>query len=658
MPGHRAGAIQAAWLLSMLVSGALTGQPVRADSALPWHLSEISEDCRTCLGMEDVWSPYGEGHPDIAVLVAEPEIFADTRSAASWHAGIGRQRLELPPRSGVPRLVSPEPPHRALGARQSSQKKGLALLDEFDGEPGRVRSLGPLIHRPRVCSFVRKSAGEGPRNHDLQMASLIGGQPYRGTKGVAPGIHLILTKATITPKDVPLLTDLVARRPEIRVINISQGQGQAEDAIAVETARPHGVHYQKLNGLVMELSVAGMLETRSRTATRFLVVASAGNVAAFETNIFEPREVLDVRIPPEAIHHAPPTPVYVDLRPHYLLDLPRLDLPLIVVGAVGADGTMASYGRTDHGIDLYAPAGIDWISQVRLSMPEKQSVGGGEWRECVCAALTRAHPLFDVDPRTRRTCSDVEERQLGVPALDFHMNSASGDDTPIGLRLSCADSPNGLCTSIADGTSAATALVSGVAALMFSLDPTRSGEEVAEILKSTARTDNPLRLPVIDPSKALQVVAKEIGTRVIDGLRDPAQLSAQLGLPFYYLLQGEDPFASTRAGVAADVVARSFASLGRGHSWRVRALDDGRLQRCDAGTAGSTLGLRELLQGQDACADDDNGVEILRLELDVSDGLIDLAVGMVLRRAGRLGPDTGWRVAGLNVRRGERNDAP
>ena len=505
---------------------------------------------------------------------------------------------------------------------------------------------------------MQKSAGGEPRNHDLQMASLIGGQPYHGTKGVAPGIHIILAKATITPDDVPLLTDLVARRPEIRVINLSQGQGRADDAIAVETARPHGVHYQKLNGLVMELSVAGLLEARPRAATRFLVVASAGNVAAFETNIFEPREVLDVRIPPEAIHHAPPTPVYVDLRPHYLLDLPYLDLPLIVVGAVGADGTIASYGRIDHGIDLYAPAGIDWISQVHLAGPRKQGVGGSEWRECVCAALTRAHLQFSVDPRTERTCSDVDERQLGVPALDFHMNSTREADTPIGLRSNCADRPNGLCTSIADGTSAAAALVSGVAALMFSLDPTRSGEEVAEILKSTARTDNPLKLPVVDPGKALQVVAKEIGSRVINGLRDPAQLSAQLGLPFYYLVQGEDPFASTRAGVAADTVARSFATLGRGHSWRVEALDDGRLQRCDAGTAGSTLGLRELLQGRDACANDDNGVEILRLELDVSDGLIDLAVGMVLRRAGRLDPDAGWRVAGLNVRRAERNDRP
>lgn len=650
----RACAIRVLSSVSVFVSIVLAAQPAQSECKHPWHLCA---DCPTCLSMSDVWDRYGVGHPDIAVMVAEREIFADTRAAGSWHAGIAARRFELLLDSGDPSFV-PSERSRSLADWQNRQEEGLTLFDKLTGKSGRP-GLGAVSTRTDICSFVRRVVEEGPRNHDLQMVSLIGGQPYQDTSGVAPGTHVILTKATIEPSSVDLLKDLIVRRPEIRVVNFSQGQGRVTDESAVDTAHPHRLHYQDLDKLVMELSVAGMLETRARSATRFLVVASSGNVPAFESDIFEPQEVLDVRIPSEAIYLAMrSTPAYIDLRPHYLRDMPHIDLPLLVVGAVGAAGTLPSYGRVDQGIDIYAPAGIDWIAHVHdahAADPRRQSLGGVQWRECVCVALVQDHPRLGLDPAYDKTCGPLKEDadwfQLGVPALDFHTNAINNGATSTQLRANCADRPTGLCTSISDGTSAAAALVSGVAALMFALDPSQSGEEAAEILKSTARTDNPLRLPVVDPGAALKAVVQRIGARLFDEFKDPTRLSSLFGAPFYYVFHERERYAFTDRTNAASFVSASFASQGRG-TWHVVGVRDSQVQRCSPGIAGSTIGIERLLQSGEACSETETGVETLRLELDVSDGLGNLAVGVVWRRAGRLGPDADWRVAGMSVRRG------
>ena len=640
--------------LSFILALALSTLPpeeVLAETRLPWHLTA---DCPTCLGIADAWERYGTGHHDITVLVAEQRIFSDTRAAASWHAGIAPRRFELLINRGDVPLGDPTPPYRSMLDSQRGQEEGLRLLDSFTGKSGRG-DLGPVRTRAEMCSFVGKVAPEGSHNHDLQMASLIGGQAYLGTSGIAPDTHIILTEAKIELDSVELLSDLVARRPEVRVVNLSQGQGRAPDDIAVESAHPHGLHYQKLSRLVMELSVAGMLGTHARSATRFLVVASAGNVPAFESNIFEPEEVLDLRIPPEAIHLAQPTPVYVDLRPHYIRDLPRLELPLLVVGAVGPKGTLPSYGRIDQGIDIYAPAGLDWLAQVRAAAPGDKSLGGAEWRECVCARLSQDNPNFAVDSVLDETCSPLKDEsdwyQLGVPTLDFHSNSYADVAEFAPLRAHCADPPSGLCGSLADGSSAAAAVVSGVASLMFALDPTLSGEEAAEIVKSTARTDNVLGLPVVNPGRALDAVVHRIGARLIGALSNPTRLAAFFGTPFYYTwLDHPKPYVFTDQARAAQFVVESFSWFEPRNTWRVAAVRSGRSQRCDAGMAGSTVGIRRFLKGRDACEESENGVEILQLEIDISDGLRDLLVRTVWRRTGRLGPDTDWRVAGLSVK--------
>ena len=654
----RASASPGLSLVSAIALGILTVQAAHAASKRPWHLAA---DCSTCLRMADAWQRYGTGHPDIAVMVAEPRIFADTRAAASWHAGVAGRRFELLVAHGDPDVIDPvSRPRRSLVYQRNNQEQGLAILDRITGRRDRpaLRLIRPRWDTWELCSFVRQDLPEGARNHDLQMASLIGGRQYLGTSGVAPDTHVVLAEATIAPERADLLKELLARRPEIRVVNFSQGHGRVSDDIAIESAPSHGLHYRRLDRLVMELSVAGMLETRAQSATRFLVVASAGNVPAFASNIVEPEEVLDPRIPPEAVHLAQPTPEYIDLRPHYLRDMPHLDLPLIVVGAIGPDGTLPSYGRVDQGIDIYAPAGLDWLAQARRATPTNPSLGGAEWRECICAQLATDHLRAESRPASTYgdACAALTKPEhwfeLGIPALDFHTHAIELDATSSPLRAHCAEQPGGLCTSLAHGTSAAAALVSGVAALMFALDPTQSGEEAAKILKSTARRDNPLKLPVVDAERALDAVVHRIGARLFGAIADPKQLVEFFGEPFYYTwLDHPEAYVFASRRRAAQFVAEAFTWLGPADTRRLTAVRRGRVQRCGIGMAGSTVGIQRSLEGQDACAEAEDGVEILRFELDFRAGPRDLVADVILRRASRLGPDVHWRVAGLAVGR-------
>ena len=136
----------------------------------------------------------------------------------------------------------------------------------------------------------------------------------------------------------------------------------------------------------------------------------------------------------------------------------------------------------------------------------------------------------------------------------------------------------------------------------------------------------------------------------MSALADSRRLAPLLAAPFYYTWPGEpEPFVFTDAARAARFVAESFTWLGPGNRWRIEGLGDARIVRCGVGLAGSTVGIRQLLDAHDACAESGDEVEILRVELDLSDGRRHLDLRVVWRRAGRLGPQTEWRVAGLGV---------
>ena len=72
---------------------------------------------------------------------------------------------------------------------------------------------------------------------------------------------------------------------------------------------------------------------------------------------------------------------------------------------------------------------------------------------------------------------------------------------------------------LATGTSAATALVSGVAALMFSVDPSLDAREARDILRATARRRIVNGLPILDPEAALgEVVERMVRRWALDTL--------------------------------------------------------------------------------------------------------------------------------------------
>ena len=329
--------------------------------------------------------------------------------------GVTRRLSSIPT---PPSVKDPLLAQKTVDALYDSIKNKQLTDDELDAlfdealEKSRNPRLAQRTEFPEMCSFVSGAGSATSRNHDLQMASLIGGQSYLGTSGVAPGTHVILTRAALEHGRLDLLMDLIARRPEVRVVNFSQGPGRLRGEKALRSS-PYVVYYHKLNRLIMELSIAGMLATRETSATRFLVVAAAGNVPAFEPDFFEPQEVLDRRIPSQAIYYGHSIPRYIDLRAHYLRDVPHPDLPLVIVGALGPTGMLPSYGRIDQAIDLYAPAGLDWLGHVRVppSPAGARRLDSAEWRQCVCARPCPRSFEFRTAPQ-RQTSAPIQSAAL------------------------------------------------------------------------------------------------------------------------------------------------------------------------------------------------------------------------------------------------------
>ncbi|MEM9762496.1 MAG: S8 family serine peptidase [Pseudomonadota bacterium] len=652
LPGI-AGAIACGFLPSISAGDGLS---------LPWYLGD---DCDTCLGISETWDRFGRGSPDVSVLVAEPRLYADTRAAIEWHAGLDPRRFEV--------VVSrfDQNFHPAEEAADQRELKRQAEIESDDA----LDALAGVTDRPRpepvkdglaFCSFVA-----APNNHDLHMASLIGADPYLDTSGVAPRTRVLITQASIAydavgkPVDGPRLVDLIQRRPDIRVVNISQGQGQHPDEARRVSANPHRRHYQMLDRLAMDLAMAGTIESRRAAASRLLIVASAGNVPAFESNVFEPQKVLNSLIPPEAIHHGVQQLVYTDLRPHYLDDVPGLDLPLLVVGAIGPEGRLPSYARIDQGIDIYAPVGLDWAAHLRNNVLGDQTLGGADWQDCTCLDIANSQNTSLADAtddgsgtatfeRLTGTCRPLDGPAgalLGLPVADFHAESAGRGRLLEGLRKTCADEPLGNCTARVGGTSAAAAIVSGVAALVFSVDPALSGEEVARIIRRSARTDNRLRLPVMNPGGALDQTARGIVERVLANMDDPARLAGHLGDPVLVAASNGNRFAFTAPQRAATYVAGLFGGQEGGERWRALAVEDATLRRCAPGTAGSTVGIGDLLDGL-RCRETERGIEVLTLSVEVASGSRRAVLNTAWYRGDRLDPTVRWRLAGLKVNGG------
>ena len=625
--------------------------PAAADESLeiPWHLGDACQAGEVCMKMGDVWGRYGVGRPNVTVLVAEPNLYADTRAASLWHAGLAPAAIDILP---SPRFSAYEPPDKTPQTAADDLAQNNAVYAEIDKARGRgeqVRFQPPGVRqRDEICAFITGARGEIARNHDLKMAALIGGRPYNGTVGVAPGIRLALTLASAGPEDTEFLKAMLRRRPDVRVLNLSQGFGRASN---IREARPHREHYNQLVRFAMELAPAVGFESIS--GSRLLVVAAAGNVPAHESTLLEPKEVLDARIPSEAIHYGRAQFETVDLRPQYLRDFPRPRLPLLVVGAVGPEGVQPSFGRIDRGIDLYAPSGLDWTAIVRQGMTESTIRSAAAWSDCLCAAVSEQQgtPLPSAETaRCRRLLDGPASRRLGVPTLDFHQNSiperARAANPEAELPTICADKAKGVCVSYVVGTSVSTALVSGVAALMFSLDPTLSGEEAAAILRLTANLENRWGLPVVDPAAAMDAVALRIANRLASTLAG-ADGAPPISRPFYFAIGDGDGAVFRTPGRARHYLnAEAAHRLGVRRPVRIERLERARVVQCPVGVAGSARGVARLLRGEAECADGDAGARVLVLDA----ALTGVAGEQVVRSVWRwVGNETvgGWALAGI-----------
>ncbi len=639
---------------------------------IPWHLDDACETGDVCMRMAEVWSRYGDGQPNVTVLVAEPKLHADTHAASLWHAGLAPSAIEILP---SPTFSAFEPPDKTSNNAEEDIAQNNAVYEQLDAARGRraqARFKPPEVRgSEEFCAFVTGASGEGARNHDLKMAALIGGRSYNGSIGVASGVNLALTQASANRDDTDFLKAMLGRRPDIRVLNLSQGFGRASN---IREARPHREHYNRLVRFAMEIAPTVRFEGRS--SARLLIVAAAGNVPAHESTLLEPKEVLDDRIPPQAVHYGTAVFETVDLRPHYLNDFPRPSLPLLVVGAIGPEGIQPSFGRIDRGIDLYAPSGLDWTAIVRNDMAKGAIRNAASWSGCLCAAvaeqqgtLLRDDPNAGAEQRAARSTPELtakcrwlldgpERRNLGVPTLDFHRNSitakTSTSDLQAGLSKICRDRAEGVCQAYVTGTSVSTALVSGVAALMFSLDPSLSGEEAAAILRRTATRERRHGLPVVNPMAAMDAVAQRIANRLASTLAG-VDGALSISRPFYFAFgDGEGAVFRTHGLARRYLNAEAASRLGLRLPIRIERLDQAMIVQCPVGVAGSAMGLARLLRDEAGCASDADAVRVLLLDA----AMAGVAGEQIVRSAWRwLNDEAGGRWALAGLRKGvQHND--
>lgn len=489
---------------------------------LPWHLdTKLPEQCESCLSIQSFWDRFGTGHSNISTLVVETNISSATRTAFEWHEGFNSPRFHILHADPEPRFIRPLPSDLNVTNLYS------ALLESIDGVSA-VLEESARSEPPNMCSRVFSTVEASPRNHDLYMSSIIGSESGQGASGVAPASSVLLTQATLGQDLTERIRPMLLDRPNIRVVNISQGPSGLVEFRNLEQADLPWVHYQKLRLATMRLAPFGIHGSQGNSKTRFLFVAAAGNSPSFATDAQFISEPLDRRIPQQAIYLSPVRQNSIDIRPQHLSLLPQPSLPLLVVGAVGPNGELPSYGRDDPGINIFAPSGLDWRSYFNFHRPNTEyndrslRIAPSDWPVCKCLKIAETTKtdlsVFPEAPHLRdriEACKTLDSRLLGIPTFDFPLDPGNGSNS-----FTCR--PNGppFCTTLTDGTSAATAIVSGVASLLFYLDPTLSGEDVANIIIKTADTGNPFGRPTIDPNEAGKYIVNEIANRALRGVLD------------------------------------------------------------------------------------------------------------------------------------------
>lgn len=583
------------------------------------------------------------GDPETTVLVMERNVHRDTRTAAFGHVGLNAGRLEILAVNADISFAAPaDGTETILKNLRQMRSVSAGLFGKAEPEVSTV--LDPEV-RDQFCTFVSRSTTV-QRNHDLQMAALIGGQQLPGVSGVAPDVNLALHNGSIEMdfvlgKEANELVEILPQRPDIRVINVSQESREA--------AEPHWAQYQRLRSFAMRVGARTPVSTRD-LRSRVLVVAAAGNRSGTHTTSYTVNTSLDYRIPSEAIHTRVATEedALIDLSPN-MPELIKGAAPIVVVGAILYDRSFPTFGRLDPGIDLLAPSGATWSPELANDNRLK-AVSPANWQDCLCASIfQRQTGPVNLPAKSHDQCAPLAElrgldRLLGVPVIDFHSESqflaAPSDDG----RL-CGKNPIGVCQSATAGTSGAAALVSGIAALMFSLDPTLSGEEVADILTTTAINNSRDGLPIVSPMAAMHSVQE----RMIDGVLaalgrgDLDWLDQRTAGSVRVVDQDRGGFYSSNRDRALNFLIEAYGSS----QWQVARLKDASLADCPTGVFADPSRIGRELASARPCTPPKSKRNALYQIAELTDGKFFRTARFVWTREASL--ERVWRLAGLQL---------
>lgn len=622
-------------------AASISAQENATTMPLPWHLQGCS-DKEACLDIQPVWARFSAGDSQTTVLFMESNLYRDTRTAAFGHAGLDAGRLEILAVNDDVRFAAPADGITTILA--NLEQLQTVAADLFGkAAPGVKAALVPEI-RDQFCTFVSRSMTE-ERNHDLQMAALVGGLQLPGVSGVAPGVNLALHNGSIEMdfalgKEANELSEILPQRPDIRVINVSQE--------SLDSSEPHWAQYQRLRDFAMR--VGARTPSSQDLRSRVLVVAAAGNRSNTYSTRYSVDTSLDYRIPNEAIHIRLATQenALIDLSPN-TPELSKGAVPIVVVGAILHDRSFPTFGRLDPGIDLLAPSGAIWSPEL-ANDNRLEAVSPANWQDCLCATVfQRQTGSVSLPASAHKECAPLAElpgldRLLGVPVVDFHSESRfltahNGD------RRLCGTNPAGVCQSATAGTSGAAALVSGIAALMFSLDPTLSGEEVADILTTTAINNSRDGLPVVSPMMAMHSVQ----VRMIDGVlaalsrEDLDWLDQRIADIVRVTDQGRKSVSRSNRDSALNYLIEAY---GRSQ-WQVLRILDTSLADCPTGVLGDPGKIGRELAKVRPCTPPGSKLNALYQIAELTDGTTTRTAHFIWTREVSL--DRVWRLAGLQL---------
>ena len=496
----------------------------------PWPLGDCADlgfraAPRLCLHAVETWRRFGVGAPEVSVAVVETRETRDVWLFLDRHPWL--DAADIPVYSHVSdsdRVEDVAPIRLPQPAKPLERFKFLkSLCDEQrnSSETDELAFCTPQSEeRARGLSYLGWQAGSP---HEIQMLGLILGQDpvtMRRT-GLAPLSSASLHYVETTPSRAALhgLKRQLDRIEGTRVVNFSN-EGPAGEFLDRQ--------YARLYATALAVN-AGQGGVTGRNPDDRLLVASSANTRGIVDSLIR-RRAPHPLLPPEArtsLEQARQRPQPSDRRPRMAHALPRPNVPMLVVGGLGANGSLYGRARVEPGIDLYAPGGLT-TAQAASMLRETGRLGRDDLAQ---ASMRRslARRMHDCRPLP------LPDALIGIPTLDWGPSNdlrttAWGDalrkvraelarNGP-GRRDGCRaggghTTADGVFFALASGNSTSTALVSAVASQMLALDPQLSARDAAAILRVTAQANRVNGLPALDPRAALGAVLEGYVARYV-----------------------------------------------------------------------------------------------------------------------------------------------